>query len=72
MGGFLPPESGGPFAHVEAGLVDAGLVVEGSLERLLPVVLKFSDAGLHAAALIAHPAEGLAEELADIGDAVVV
>src|SRR5690606_33172990 len=40
MGGFLPTKCSGPFAHEQARLVDTDLVLEGRLERLLPIVLE--------------------------------
>ena len=42
------------------------------LERFLPVVLKLLQVVLGAAASVAHPAEPVGEELADVGDPVVV
>ena len=42
------------------------------LEWFLPVVLKLLQVVLGAAASVAHPAEPVGEELADVGDPVVV
>ena len=68
----LSAERSRPFAHEQTRLVNADLVGKGRLEGALPVVLKLAQAGLGAAALVAHPAERFGEELANIADPVVI
>ena len=72
MGGLLPTKGCSPFAHEQPRLIDADLVMERRLKRLLPIVLKFTQPGFGATTLIAHPAEALAKEIANVADAVIV
>ena len=72
MDGFLTAKGGGPFAHVEPGLINTNLVGKCRLKGFLPVVLKFLQAIFRAAARIAHPAEALVKKLPYICDPVII
>jgi len=69
---LLPSESCCPLTHIETSLVDAHLVRESGLKGALPVFLKFLQALLGSATLVAAPYEVGREELADVINAVIV